>query len=368
MVAFYFLNLSSETPSKNSEIKSKSNILNNIFSNVFNYLIGDSPYKSFDYIDNDSDKLLPTICYSSIHHLPLLKIIPFILDSYEKPPKLNDTSFSDLFFQEDLNDTNTTLYTITDIKDLTNPENKNDTELRMYFYKVHLELFNIDIVILSIKGTSYEKDFFIDAQLFLPTALLTLINKFSVFSSKTDSHSYKMMRFILTFPFYIFVDYTVIDESIRKLIDVYDKNDLDKYGNYLMFVGHSLGGGLAKIMGKIKNKQAISLSGPGVTAFVDYWKDEMQGTAKNFELTEIDIIPDMDLVPRVEVSGGTVYRLPCEAGAFSCHSSKRSLCTAMIMCRDDYRKFYCTNKKYAGLSEDDYERMERITDTDTGKE
>jgi len=39
----------------------------------------------------------------------------------------------------------------------------------------------------------------------------------------------------------------------------------------------------------------------------------------------IDLVPDMDLVPRVEVSGGTIYKIICNQGSFKCHSKAAPL-------------------------------------------
>ena len=61
------------------------------------------------------------------------------------------------------------------------------------------------------------------------------------------------------------------------------------------------------MFGRTVKKQAISLSGPGINAFNSLWNYE--GESENFEISAIDLVPDRDLVPRVEVSGGTIYRI-----------------------------------------------------------
>ena len=58
------------------------------------------------------------------------------------------------------------------------------------------------------------------------------------------------------------------------------------------------------MFGRYIGKQAISLSGPGINAFHYLWNYE--GTSENFEISSIDLVPDMDLVPRVEISNGTI--------------------------------------------------------------
>ena len=65
-------------------------------------------------------------------------------------------------------------------------------------------------------------------------------------------------------------------------------------------------------------KPSISLSGPSANAFHSLWGEE--GINVNFDITNIDLIPDMDLVPRVEVSGGTIYRIICREGLLGCHN------------------------------------------------
>ena len=57
----------------------------------------------------------------------------------------------------------------------------------------------------------------------------------------------------------------------------------------------------------------------------------------------------MDLVPRVEVSGGTIYRIICKEGPLDCHSKELSLCEVLIMCNHPNYKEYCT--KIAQLNE-----------------
>ena len=71
----------------------------------------------------------------------------------------------------------------------------------------------------------------------------------------------------------------------------------------------------------------------------------------------IDLVPDMDLVPRVETSGGTVYRIICKAGVLQCHGKTMSLCEVLIMCRNPNYKIYC--EKLADLTK---EEMEDIYD------
>ena len=86
--------------------------------------------------------------------------------------------------------------------------------------------------------------------------------------------------------------------------DAFIKNEYWFYPN-VVIVGHNLGGGLAKLFGRYIGKRAISLSVPGINAFHPLWN--YKGTSENFEISSISLVPDMDLVPRDEVSFGTNY-------------------------------------------------------------
>ena len=282
--------------------------------------------------------LLPNICYSSIYNLPLYLYLPFINDAYYYREEINETgphfysslqrtNYRRLFFGDD--------YEIVDIRNLIN---KTDSgTVKMIQYNVVNKAKNIEITILSIKGTTFNKDIYLDAQLYFSSVLLNLLSTFSIMTQK-NTKAFKLIEYSLSIPYRIFFRFLIIDDYLQKLQSAYINNEYTFYKN-VVIVGHSLGGGLAKLFGRIMKKQAISLSGPGINAFHSLWKYE--GKSENFEISSIDLVPDRDLVPRVEVSGGTIYRIVCQFGAFECHSKVNSLCEVLIMCDIPTYKEYC---------------------------
>lgn len=214
-----------------------------------------------------------------------------------------------------------------------------------------------EITILSIKGTSNKKDLFLDMQLYFPSILLNLLTTFSLFGQQKDSLYFGFLEYGLSIPYRIFSQYLIVDGYLNDLLNAYNKYK-NTFKSNVVIVGHSLGGGLCKILGRLVNKQAISLSGPGVNAFHSLWG--YSGSSENFEISAIDLVPDMDLVPRVEVSGGTVYRIVCKEGPLDCHAKNLSLCEVLIMCRNPNYKEYCT--KMAGLNEKQIEEILRSTE------
>ena len=301
--------------------------------------------------------LLPSICFSSIHNIPLYLYLPFINDAYyyqkqseeeEKPyfeSSLQIKKYKELFFDD--------TYTI-EVRSLVGPKDGQDS-VKMVQYNVKNSVN--EVTILSIKGTSNKKDVYMDFQLYFPSILLNLLSTFSILGQQKESLSFRFIEYSLSIPYRFFSQYSVINGYLEDLKSAYYKNNASFYKN-IIITGHSLGGGLSKLLGRILNKQAVSLSGPGVNAFHSLWGYE--GFSENFEISAIDLVPDLDLVPRVEVSGGTVYRIICNKGPFSCHGKELSLCEVLIMCRNPNYKTYC--KTYAGLSDKDIQKLVESSD------
>ena len=289
-------------------------------------------------------KFLPNVCYSSFNYLPVPYFLPFIIDAYyfdKGYSTLNNENYKNLFYSKDIK---------IDVYDnlIDKEEDDDEGSVKMIQYNVKGE--GAELTILSIKGTSYKKDIFLDIQLYFPSVLLNILSTFSL--SQKDSLSNKLIEYSLSIPYRVFFQFLIIDKYINLLRKAYMKNVNNFYKN-VVIVGHSLGGGLSKILGRFLKKQAISLSGPGMNAFNSLW--EYQGDSEYFEISAIDLVPDMDLVPRVEVSGGTVYRIICIAGVFGCHNKERSLCEILIMCRHPNYYEYCT--KIAEIEDEEIKKL-----------
>ena len=291
--------------------------------------------------------LLPNICYSSVHNIPLPLYLPFINDAYyynnikyvdeknyteKKNSSFQIDNYKKLFFNDDD-------YTIEIFGNLI----QEDKSVKMIQYNVRNK--KNYVTIFSVKGTSYNKDIYLDMQLYFSSILLNLLSTFSILTEK-NSYSFRLIEYALSIPYRLFFKALIIDDYLEKMQNAYKEKVNPIYEN-VVIVGHSLGGGLAKLFGRIIGKQAISLSGPGINAFHSLWN--YKGESENYGISAIDLVPDKDLVPRVEVSGGTIYRIICKEGVLNCHSKHNSLCEVLIMCR--YPNYYTYCKEVAKLSE-----------------
>jgi hypothetical protein len=305
-------------------------------------------------IVDTTNLLLPNVCYSSIHHIPIYLFMPFINDAYYYDNRVKDyqpyyhsslqiPSYKEFFFDE--------TYKIEKIQSLI--DGIEGESVKMIQYNVRLESGKKELVtILAIKGTTNKKDVFIDFQLYFPSVLLNLLSTFSLQGQQKESLSFKFIEYSLSVPYRIFFQYSLVQSYLNDLQKAYLDN-YDSFYKNIIIVGHSLGGGLAKLLGRLLNRQAISLSGPGVNAFHSLWG--YGGNSENFEISAIDLVPDMDLVPRVEVSGGTIYRIICKSGPFDCHSKEKSQCEILIMCRNPNYYNYC--KEIANLTDEEIKNL-----------
>ena len=300
-----------------------------------------------DLTEHTRGKLLPNMCFSSLYYFPIPSFLPFINDAYyysKGSSSLNIQDYFNLFYSDK--------YKVTVFDDLIETLQENvDKQLgnvKMIHYNVVGE--KTELTILAIKGTSYKKDIFLDIQLYFPSVLLNILSTFSL--SQKDNLSNKLIEYSLSIPYRVFFQFLIIDKYIELLQTAYEKNR-HNFLKDIIIVGHSLGGGLAKILGRFLRKQAISLSGPGMNAFNSLW--EYKGDSEYFGISAIDLVPDMDLVPRVEVSGGTIYRIICINGVFGCHGKERSLCEVLIMCRHPNYRIYCS--KVADIDDEEIDKL-----------
>ena len=291
---------------------------------------------------NTKDLLLSNLCYNSVYNIPISLYLPFINDAYyynedkifpDFFSSLQVKNYRNLFFDDDIYEINVTgLIT------------KKNSNVKMVKYDVK-NLKN-EITILSIRGTFVSKDAFMDVQLYFPSVFLNILSSFSLFNKNKKSLSFRFIEYSLSIPYRIFFQYLIVENYLNDLLKAYYDEKLYLKKN-IVIVGHSLGGGLAKIFGRLVKRQAISLSGPGINAFHSLWGYE--GNSENFDVSVIDLIPDFDVVPRIEISGGTIHRIICKAGISACHGKERSLCEVLIMCRNPSYELYC--KKMAKLND-----------------
>ena len=166
------------------------------------------------------------------------------------------------------------------------------------------------LIVFSIRGSTSSRDWLLDLEMYSPSAIFTLIKSIP-FIVKDESLASSCLNIFLTLPLRMMEDITLIRSYSTKIYNLVDNIiDENKNNSDFIFVGHSLGGGLSKYVATHYKMQSFSVSGPGITP-LEYKHQTIFGYNKFFKSSFIDIIPDLDIVPRLEISGGIKYRVLC---------------------------------------------------------
>ena len=98
-----------------------------------------------------------------------------------------------------------------------------------------------------------------------------------------------------------FLDKITLFEKYFNSLDPYISEEIKNINgtNNIIFVGHSLGGGLAKYFGLKYHKESVAFSGPGITPLEFKLKDELN--YKYFKTNLIDVIPDYDIKTQIKI-------------------------------------------------------------------
>jgi len=94
--------------------------------------------------------------------------------------------------------------------------------------------------------------------------------------------------------------------------------------------GHSLGGGLAQIVGSRGMVQTLTWSPVGVL----YSLKRFKMLKSMVYASVVNVEPDKDIVPRIDEQIGVTQRISCKASFIECHKLARSICEVYRSCGD----------------------------------
>ena len=293
------------------------------------------------------DSIENIICNSNIYGLSILKISSFPLATYMSGVNNTKNYLERTIFKENVEN-------ITEMKFL-------DIGSK---YGVVL-LVNLDIpgerplTIFAIQGSIKKLDWWVDIEIFCSSAIFTLLNTISL--SQLESLTSQVINWLLTIPLRLLEKFTLFKRYTESLQSQIDQEIIKINGTRnILIAGHSLGGGLSKFLGLKYHKESISFSGPGITPLEYKLKNEID--YKYYKMNLIDVIPDYDVIPRIENTAGIKYRVLCDKGFFGCHSIERTICQIGATCRREdltgdlcmsiFGKDYLNIRRLAGLKND----------------
>lgn len=226
--------------------------------------------------------------------------------------------------------------------------------------------------VFTIRGTENHQDVIADIEIWFSSVVINIMNSFFPFVSIYSDKTIELIGVVTNLPRYAFKQFSLVEEYKNRFVDyIYEyiygetvetpnensqstsdwllkrksnkniKTKLDVHidpDEDVLIVGHSLGGGLAKIISLVTGIQAVALSGPGVRFIGHFYQNK---TVKNVRETIVDVIPGQDLIARVDMPIGTQINVPCRRG-LSCHDTSRLICQVAVMCNTyKYHSDYC---------------------------
>jgi lipase ATG15 len=207
-----------------------------------------------------------------------------------------------------------------------------------------------NLTVYAFRGTAESLDWALDAQLFVSSALHTIAFPMSLFLSSLTQFCDKAVMTILGMSLRITRRVNLVDRYTASLRDFMRKNSPDTAN--VLYVGHSLGGGLAKLFAYQDNVEVVSVSGPGVEIpMAAYSRSNGIYSEEFVTAAEAELLPDYDLIPRVEASTGVKYRIMCDEGVVNCHGIDHTLCMIGVMCHRRHDAFcaaYMNRKNPSG--------------------
>lgn len=220
-------------------------------------------------------------------------------------------------------------------------EFKTDYELENGKSAVEYKLFNFpgsDVGIVSIRGTSNGWDALSDAQLWSAAALAQWVRALMPLGTWFNPILTHLVNLVSSIESEHLAKVAFYRQTAAFVEDLKEKNE---YGN-LLVTGHSLGGGLAMITGAQTKVPAIALSGPN--AVISGSTFDPPVSLKDLEKYTFNIVPDRDVVPRLDDLSQNYQRINCRTGLndpISCHFGIRSLCEVLLSCGSHGRPVPC---------------------------
>ena len=302
--------------------------IQNYFNKTKNFTGSRWPYKK----DINNHNVISAVCYTKINHINFIELTALANAAYLEGEINNEKNIIRALKLSVFNETDNNI----NLKNLTFLTKISDI---ISILKADFTIKGKKpLTIISIKGTSNWLDFFIDVEMFISSALFSIARQFPLLYKSESYASYFLAKNSLL-PYDYLGSITLMKKYIDKIestfLELTNKTGYGLNEREYLFIGHSLGGGLAKLSAFKYKLKSFSVSGPGLSPLEFYFGFGKEEFKKYFKSTFIDLVPDLDIVPRVDLSGGSQYRVLCEKGMFECHQAKRTLCMLGVMCNKE---------------------------------
>lgn len=125
--------------------------------------------------------------------------------------------------------------------------------------------------------------------------------------------------------------------------------ELVRQGEAVVITGHSLGGGLAGVVGAMSGVASVSFSGPGLALSHRKFRVKLEDgswrrvNASSLHHKSVSVVTELDWIPLLDRQVGLVQKILCErpelAHINACHVLEGTVCHLLKHCGDNRRRF-----------------------------
>ncbi|EDR23531.1 hypothetical protein EDI_107900 [Entamoeba dispar SAW760] len=198
----------------------------------------------------------------------------------------------------------------------------NDNGLLHYLVGYN-DILNVNVI--GFRGTDSKSDGIYDLKLFAESSIPTMsVSVFPVFTKQVLSKiSYILSLFgSKAFP-------STAYDLVRIAKDVVLDETKKKPQQQFVLIGHSLGGGIANIVGNELGIVSFGISPPGTYL----GSKGLNFKKKNSTLLTRAVIPERDPIAALGINGGLQMSIPCYEHSRDCHGINNSICMIGILCK-----------------------------------